>query len=109
MDGFKDAEAFENSFYYKKRGRRDFEKDFPHACGNHLYGWMATKKVCFAQSDGMLRSSEHFSSSNFLRARDNQFAWFIFRMPSSLTSGMWGLCRMLMALTRAVLNSSWIT
>jgi len=46
MDGFKDAEAFDNSFYHKKRGRRDFDKDFPHECGTHLYGWMATKKVC---------------------------------------------------------------
>lgn len=45
MDGFKDAEAFDNSFYHKKRGRRDFEKDYPNACGTHLYGWMATKKV----------------------------------------------------------------
>lgn len=44
MDGFKDAEAFDNSFYHKKRGRRDFDKDFPHECGTHLYGWMATKK-----------------------------------------------------------------
>jgi len=46
MDGFKDAEAFDNSFYHKKRGRRDFERDFPHASDTHLYGWMATKKVC---------------------------------------------------------------
>jgi hypothetical protein len=49
IDGFKDAEAFENSFYYKRRGRKDFEKDHPNRCGTHLYGWMATKKVilCF--------------------------------------------------------------
>ena len=45
IEGFKDAEAFENSFYYKRRGRKDFQKDYPNRCGTHLYGWMATKQV----------------------------------------------------------------
>lgn len=45
IDGFKDAEAFENSFYCKRRGRKDFEHDHPNKRGKHLYGWMATKKV----------------------------------------------------------------
>ncbi|XP_024392387.1 protein INVOLVED IN DE NOVO 2 isoform X2 [Physcomitrium patens] len=44
MDGFKDAEAFENSFCLKRRGRKDFEMNYPHALGEHLYGWMATEK-----------------------------------------------------------------
>ncbi|KAG0619333.1 hypothetical protein M758_4G132100 [Ceratodon purpureus] len=44
IDGYKDAEAFENSFFFKRRGREDFEKDNPTKCGTHLYGWMATKK-----------------------------------------------------------------
>lgn len=42
MDGFKDAEAFENSFRCLGRGRSDFERDYRNGCGTHLYGWVAT-------------------------------------------------------------------
>lgn len=50
IDGFKDAEAFENSFYKARRGRYDYERDREkQLCGKHLYGWMATSKVCTLQ------------------------------------------------------------
>lgn len=44
MDGFKDAEAFENSFRCKGWGRVEFERDSRNGCGSHLYGWMASNK-----------------------------------------------------------------
>ena len=63
MDGFKDAEAFEHSFYMKGRARKDFERDSEKQRGNYLYGWMATDKVTFSSSlhywiRNLLKSSE---------------------------------------------------
>lgn len=50
MDGFKDAEAFERSFYMKRRARKDFERDSDKQKGKYLYGWMATNKVILSSS-----------------------------------------------------------
>ncbi|KAG0590523.1 hypothetical protein KC19_1G105900 [Ceratodon purpureus] len=69
MDGFKDAEAFETSFYYNKRGRRDFERDYPHNCGAHLYGWMATKKDVDGVNKGSHRLLvEHLKQNGDLKS-----------------------------------------
>jgi hypothetical protein len=63
MDGFKDAEAFEHSFYMKRRARKDFERDSEKQRGKYLYGWMATDKVIMSASlhywiRNLLKSSE---------------------------------------------------
>lgn len=47
MDGYKDAEAFDNSFDIKHRHRKDFKRDSRETMGLHLYGWQASKRVLF--------------------------------------------------------------